>query len=1007
MRKLLSLLFLVAFAHLALAQGTSFRFDHYTIKDGLSQSQAFWLFQDSHGFLWIGTQDGLNRFDGHTFKVYKNNPFDSTTLTHNWVWTVEEDVDGNLWVGTFQGLCKYLRNEDRFVQYYHNSEDPHSISGNRPNYILRDKKNRLWISSWNSGLNLYDPKTNRFQRFQYDEDDKHSLSDNAVRTLYCDHRGTIWVGTWNGGLNKVIENEKGIHFQRFNEKSEYGTDGGKRITSISEDHDRNLWIGSYGDGIVKLDASRTMFARLPGFEANDVNKIVTDATGNTWVGTNSGLRIYHHNSDRVEFLQHNPRVESGISSNVIYAIMQDRSGIVWIAGNGLDKYDPRKNLFETYRHNPDDAQSLGQNVVWSFCEDDEGYVWVGTESGPLNVFDPVLKNFRHVNVHDNSGNLGENIHQIVQRNDDLWLGSFKMGLIRYNRKTGKSDFFLNKHPSVLGKVALISEVILDNDDGTLWIGTNENGLIHYFPDSDSVVNYVYKKEDPTAIGSNFLNTIMKDSHGYLWIGFWGGGMSRFDKKSGVFTNYNYDRKNKNGLSDQVVVSIRQQNDSIYWICTNSGLNRLNLKTGKFKHFFEKDGLNNNVVYDILEDDEGNYWISSDHGLNKFYTLSYRFKNYTYEDGLQSNEFNTNAALKSSSGALYFGGVNGFNVFDPTRVEESNIPPKLIIESYTIHDKLFPAKNSIALDYHENYITFNFTAPEFTAPHKIKYSYMLEGFDNSWSDANVKREAVYTNLDPGHYTFRVRAGNPDGYWSDPGESIHIVITPPFWKTWWFRAMMIVVVGAIIYSLHRYRLAQTIKIERLRNKIASDLHDEVGSSLTRISIYSDLLQNGTANGEGTGYLKNINSLSREVVSTMSDIVWSIDNRSDTMGALIFRMKDLATELFQTKNIELDFKIDGINEKVTLDPAQKQNLYLIFKESINNIVKHAGASKVLVRISNHGNEFTMTIHDNGKGLNVNGNGKGNGLRNMQRRAEAIQGKFVLQNESGTLITLKRKSF
>jgi ligand-binding sensor domain-containing protein/signal transduction histidine kinase len=993
-------------AHWAASQAPDFRFDHYTIKDGLSQSQAFWLFEDSYGYLWIGTQDGLNRFDGNTFKVYKNNPFDSTTLTHNWVWTIEEDERGDLWIGTFQGLCKYLRKEDRFVQYYHNSNDPNSISGNRPNYILRDKKNRLWISSWNSGLNLYDPKTDRFQRFQYEEDNVRSLSDNAVRTLFCDHRGTIWVGTWNGGLNKMIETEGGIRFQRYNEQKEFGTDGGKRITSISEDQDRNLWIGSYGDGIVKLDPSRTLFARVPGFAANDVNKIMTDVEGNTWVGTNSGIRIFHHNAGEVEFLQHNPRDQSGISSNVIYAITQDRSGIVWVAGNGLDKYDPRKNLFETYRNNPDDPQSLGQNVVWSFCEDNEGYIWIGTESGPLNVFDPIKKKFRRVTVHDHKGNIAENIHQIVQRKDEMWLGSFKSGLIRYHRKTGKATFFLNNHNSILGKIALVSEVLLD-DDGTLWIGTNENGLIHYDPERDSVFNYLYKKDDANAIGSNFLNTIMKDSHGYLWIGFWGGGMSRLDKKTGKFTNYTYDRKNKNGLSDQVVVSIRQQNDSIYWICTNSGLNRLNLNTGQFKHFFEKDGLNNNVVYDILEDHEGNYWISSDHGLNKFYTLSYRFKNYTYEDGLQSDEFNTNAALKSSAGELYFGGVNGFNIFDPAKIVENTKSPKLIIESYTIHDKTFPTQKSIALDYHENYISFSFTAPEFTSPHKIKYSYMLEGFDNSWSEASVKREAVYTNLDPGNYTFRVRAGNPDGYWSDPGESISFTIAPPFWKTMWFRLMVVLTVGAVVYCLHRYRLAQSIKIERLRNKIASDLHDEVGSSLTRISIYSDLLQNGAANGEGSGYLKNINSLSREVVSTMSDIVWSIDNRSDTMGALIFRMKDLATDLFQTKNIDLDFKISGVNEKITLDPAQKQNLYLIFKESINNIVKHADATKVTVRITNQGNEFMMTIHDNGKGVTVNGNSKGNGLRNMQRRAEAIDGRFLIENNSGTIITLKRKSF
>jgi ligand-binding sensor domain-containing protein/two-component sensor histidine kinase len=988
------------------AAQSDFRFDHYTIKDGLSQSQPFALFQDSYGYLWIGTQDGLNRFDGNSFKVYKNDPFDSTSLTHNWVWTVHEDDHGDIWVGTFQGLCKYVRKEDRFIQYYHNPQDPKSISGNRPNFILKDPKGRLWISSWGNGLNLYDPETDSFRRFQFNADDKSSLSDNAVRTLFCDSDGVTWVGTWNGGLNKIIEDDKGISFLRYNAREEFGSDGGKRITSIAEDSEKNLWIASYGTGLLKLDRTRRLFVRVPDFQENDINKIISDSKGNMWIGTNSGLRFFDARTGEFLYYQHDPADPGSISSNTIYAITEDRTGIVWIAGNGLDKYDPRKSFFATYRNKANDPTSLSQNVVWAFCEDDQGYIWVGTESGPLNVFNPERKIFRHINVHDDRGNVAENIHQIVFHRDVLWLGSFKSGLVRYEKKTGKAKFFLNNHPSILGKVALISEVLMD-DDETLWIGTNENGLIHYDPKTDSVKNFLYRPDNPETIGSNFLNTLYKDSSGNIWIGFWGGGMSMYDKATRKFVNYRYDRKNKEGLSDQVVVSIRQQNDSIYWICTNSGLNRLNTNTGRFKHFFEKDGLTNNVVYDMLEDSEGNYWISSDRGLNKFYTLSVRFKNFTEEDGLQSNEFNANAAMKSSSGDLYFGGVNGFNVFNPDRMRENTTPPLLVIESFTVHDKTFTPTSSISLSHHQNYISFTYGALEFSSPGKIKYAYFLEGFDKAWNEVGNRREAQYTNLDPGTYTFRVKAANPDGHWTVPGASINIVIHPPFWNTWWFRTLVIALIGGVVYLLHRYRLAQSLKVERLRNKIASDLHDEVGSSLTRISIYSDLLQAESMREENKGYLRNINDLSREVVSTMSDIVWSIDNRSDTMGALIMRMKDLATEVLQAKNIELDFKVSAIHDDTTLDPAQKQNLYLIFKESINNIVKHSGSTKVAVGIGNEGVEFIMTIKDNGKGFRHNGQAKGNGLRNMQRRATAIGGTFQIKNESGTAITFKRKIF
>lgn len=1006
LKNLFPLIVLLLFTLHAKAQ-PDFRFNHFTIKDGLSQSQAFTLFQDSYGYLWIGTQDGLNRFDGNAFKVYKNDPFDSTTLTHNWVWTVQEDERGDIWVGTFQGLCRYIRKEDRFVQYYHNPKDSTSISGNRPNYILKDRKGRLWISSWGGGLNLYDPDTDSFKQFRFNPDDNSSISDNAVRTLFCDSDGAIWVGTWNGGLNKVIEDKKGISFLRYNSKAEFGSDGGKRITTIAEDSEKNLWIGSYGAGLLTLDRSRRLFSRIPGFSENDINKIIRDSQGNMWVGTNSGLRVYDSQTESFRYYQHDPADPGSISSNTIYAITEDRSGIVWIAGNGLDQFDPRKSFFETYRNNPNDPTSLGQNMVWSFCEDDEGFIWVGTESGPLNVFDPASKTFKRINVHDDRGNIAENIHQIACKQGVLWLGSFKSGLIRYEKRTGKTKFFLNNHPSILGKVALISEVLMD-DDETLWIGTNENGLIHYNPKNDSVTNYVYRPNDPESIGSNFLNSLYKDSKGNIWIGFWGGGMSMLNKRTGKFVNYRYDRKNKDGLSDQVVVSICQQNDSIFWICTNSGLNRLNVNTGHFKHFFEKDGLTNNVVYDMLQDSRGNYWISSDRGLNKFYTLSVRFKNFTDEDGLQSNEFNANAAMKSSTGDLYFGGVNGFNVFNPDNMRENTTPPLLVIESYKVHDKIFTtAAPVINLNHDENYLSFSYSALEFSSPGKIRYAYMLEGFDNEWNEVGGKREAQYTNLDPGHYVFRVKAANPDGHWTVPGEAINIVIYPPFWNTWWFTTLVIALIGAMVYMLHRYRLAQSLKVERLRNKIASDLHDEVGSSLTRISIYSDLLQNETMREENKGYLKNINVLSREVVSTMSDIVWSIDNRSDTMGAIILRMKDLATEVLQAKNIELDFKVNNVPDHTTLDPAQKQNLYLIFKESINNIVKHAGATQVMVSLNNEGGEFSMIIKDNGKGFKHNGQAKGNGLRNMQRRAQAIGGTFQARNEAGTTITFQRKAF
>jgi ligand-binding sensor domain-containing protein/two-component sensor histidine kinase len=983
---------------------SQYRFDHLTLKDGLSQSQAYCFLQDSYGYTWIGTQDGLNRFDGYEFKVYKNNPFDSTTLTHNWIWSIEEDRNHDLWIGTFQGLCKYIRSEDRFLQFYHNKKDPTSISGNRANFILRDKQDRLWISCWGNGLNLYNAENNTFTRFLYDSADERSISSNAVRALHRDHEGNIWVGTWNAGLNRVIEDETGIHFRRYQKDGETGFDAGNKITSITEDADGRLWIGSWETGLILFDPRRSSFNQLPGFSSNGVNKVVRDSQGQIWIGTNSGLHIADPSTGNIKHFFQDPTDPSGISSNTIYGLYEDRSGSMWVSGNGIDLYDPEKNVFKTFNHKNNSPNSLSQNLVWSFCEDEEGKIWIGTEAGPLNVFNPTTEQFLHITVKDGFGNIAQNIRAIAYKDGVFWLATYGSGLVRYEKKTGKANFFLGQHPSILGKSGIVNDVRI-GQDGTLWIGLHENGLVHFNPVTDELERFLFDPENPKSIGSNFINTVTEDNHGNVWVGFWGGGMAMFDKNIKEFTNYRYDRKNPKGLSDQVVISIHPEDDSIVWACTHTGLNRLNKQTGTFTHYFEKDGLPNNVVYEMLKDDEGNYWISTNKGLSKFNPVTKKFKNYTMDDGLQSDEFNSNSSLRSSTGDFYFGGISGFNLFRPEHFKADTIPPTLVINSVKVFNQEYPLQKEIVLDYYENYISFQYAAIEFSSPEKIRYSFRLEGSDRDWVDAGDRRQANYTNLGPGNYTFRVRATNSDGYVNE-GKSIYITINPPFWKTWWFVLTSAIICASIIYSIHRYRLAQSLKVERLRNKIASDLHDEVGSSLTRISIYSELVQTGTEATQSKNYLKSISEMSREIVSTMSDIVWSIDNRNDSTGALILRMKDFATEVFQAKNIEMSFVVEGVDENRTLDPALKQNIYLIFKESVNNIVKHANAQHVSISLINRGNEFSMKIHDDGTGFPNDGNQKGNGLRNMHRRAQAIGAIFSITTNSGTTIAVTRKS-
>jgi ligand-binding sensor domain-containing protein/signal transduction histidine kinase len=982
----------------------SFRFDHFAIKDGLSQSQAFSIFQDSYGYIWFGTQDGLNRFDGNTFLVSKNNPFDSTTLTHNWVWSVQEDDHADIWVGTYQGLCKYVRSQNKFIQYHHRPGDSTSVIGNRTNYIIKDKKGRLWISCWGSGLSLYDEQTNSFRSFKNNPHDSTSLSDNYIRTMFCDAHGNIWVGTWNGGLNKIVEETNGFKFERYNGTG-YAHPAVNRITSITEDKKGILWICSHEAGLIVFNPSSKIFSQVKGPVKKDVNKVIIDVHNNVWIATSSGLYHYDYASGEYTRLQHDPSNPTSISGNSIFSLLEDNDGLVWVGGNGIDIYDPRKMAFATYQNRKGDHTSLSENLIWSFCEDEEQNIWIGTEAQQVDVFNPKTKSFRHVSIRDAKGNVATHIYNMVYDDGVFWLASNKSGLIRYEKKTGKAYFFLEDHRSILGKVSLVNEVFL-NEDKTLWIATYEHGLIHFDPRTEKATQYLHERNNPSSIGVNSVKSLHKDNRGNLWVTYNGAGLGKLDRITNKFTNYEYDRKNADGLSDQLVGSIEQQNDSIFWLCTHAGLNRLNVNTGKFTHFFEKDGLANNTIYEMLKDKGGNYWISSNGGISKFNPDTYTFKNYTKDAGLQSNEFNSNAALKSSTGEFYFGGVNGFNVFRPEDVKEDTTAPPLLIQGYSIFDESFLPDDNLDLQYFQNYISFSFSALEFSSPQKVKYTYKLEGFDDDWISPTNERQAHYTNLDPGKYTFHVKAANPDGYWTEPGASMSLIIRPPFWKTWWFITLAVAATGSLIYLVHRYQLEQSLKVERLRNKIASDLHDEVGSSLSRISIYSDLLQNDKETPERKNYLTGIGELSREVVSTMSDIVWSIDNRHDTLGSLVIRMKDFATEILQVRNIELEFSTQGIDEQTILDPALKQNIYLIFKESIHNIVKHARAGNVSVKLVNEKGEFKMIIKDDGCGFTQNGKQNGNGLRNMKRRARTVGGEFEIQNRDGTVLILRRKA-
>jgi ligand-binding sensor domain-containing protein/signal transduction histidine kinase len=991
----------------ALRAQTPLSFEHLSLRHGLSQSVPNDIHQDKEGFLWIATQDGLNRYDGYTFKVFKNSSDDTTTLSHSWIWKVFEDHQRNLWVATWNGLNRYDRKNNRFIRY--DKDSGGSVANTRTNLVYEDSNAQLWVGTWGNGLHRYDRLRDTFEAVSLPE--KSSSSAQFIRILYQDSQGRLWVGTFGSGLllfdaegNKLIQSGPlGIHDER--------------ITAITEDPEGNLWLGTYEKGLVRWHPDKGIESKLeqPVLNDHQITALLTDNEGAVWVGTREGgINLYSHNN--FTYWNHQASDETSIAGSHIFSLFQDRSGIVWVGSNGLSKFDKRRKKFLHITHQQNVPTTLSNRVVRTLFEDSQGRLWVGMEGGGLNLLDAdyrVIRAYRH-DPTDRTTISNNDVRAITEHPDgSLWIGTLGGGINRFYPSTGKFIRYSARSDFPAGALS-VQHVLLDKDE-VLWMGTIRDGLFWYDTRSDRFIKPELTVADTVNISSGYINRIDQDKQGNVWISGWGGGLSQLKPGSDSLVRYLHDLKRTVSLANDIVYCTYQDSKDRLWVGTAGGLNLLvngkknsyNSFDEHFRLYSEKHGLSNNVVYGILEDASGKLWLSTNYGLSCFDPELEEFKNYHEDDGLQGEEFNANAFFRSADERLIFGGINGLNIFKPDELYiNPNIPP-VVITAMNIFEKPIGAfqNSTVHLKHHQNFISFEFVALDFMAPQRNQFAYRLDGLQEEWVMAGQRRYASYTDLKPGTYTFRVRASNNDGVWNEEGAAITFSIASPFWQTWWFSALSALVFLSVMYGIYRYRLDQRLQVERLRTKIASDLHDEVGSSLTRISIYADLLNNGVDENDKKSYLGSVRDISREVVSTMSDIVWSIDNRSDKLGDLVLRMKDFASQILSPKNIEFEFVTGVLDERLKLSPPMKQNVYLIYKEALHNIVKHAGAHKVKIRIENAAAGFMLSIADDGKGFNKDKSSKGNGLRSMQKRAADISASLLIANQNGTSVVLQRR--
>lgn len=833
MRKIFKIIVVLLFIEIVnlLAQSGQLVFEHISLEQGLSQSTVLTILQDKEGYLWLGTQEGLNKYDGYSFMVYTNDPKDPTSISDNWITTIYEDREGNLWAGTNAGgLNKFDRTHNQFIHYRHEENNPYSLSNDRILSIFEGRKGTLWVGTDGGGLNRLDKTNDQFESYQFEAEDIISSNKNNVTAILEDRAGNLWWGTDGGGLIRL--NWETGDYKIFKPNADDpNTISSDRISCIQQDRHGNLWIGTNGGGLNKFDTRSERFkhyqAKLEDpFSLSDdhIYTILEDASGRLWIGTDGGLNQYIPHKDHFLVIKNDPINPTSLSNDMIRAIYEDRGGILWVGtySGALNKFDSKKAAFKNYGQNPANPNSLSDKNVWSIFEDRSGRLWIGTNDG-LNKLDRKTGIFTHF-YHDpgNPSSISQNVIRVVyqDRSGGMWIGTDGGGLNKYNEEKNSFEAYTSnpKKSNTLSDNNI--RCIFDDSNGILWVGT-VNGLNQFDRETKTFKRYMNDPNDPNSISGNHIRFIYEDARGAIWVGTFGG-LSLFVQTKDQFISFRHNPDNPQSLSNDRVLCALEDRLNRFWLGTyGGGLDLLDRKEFIFTHYTVEDGLPNDAIYGILEDKEGNLWLSTNKGLSKFNPDSRNFKNYDVNDGLQSNEFNGNAYHKGQDGELFFGGINGFTAFYPENVRDNTHIPPIVLTAFKKYDKDVKLDKDLSviqqlnLSYKDDFFSFEFAALDFTNPEKNQYAYKLEGFDKEWIQSGNRRYANYTNLDGGTYIFRVKGSNNNGVWNTDGASVKIVITPPFWQTWWFRIGVVLYVIMLGYVIIKYRMksinAQKRKLE----------------------------------------------------------------------------------------------------------------------------------------------------------------------------------------------------
>jgi ligand-binding sensor domain-containing protein/signal transduction histidine kinase len=989
-----------------ISAGQRIQFNNLTTNDGLSSSNILCIQQDKNGFVWIGTYDGLNRYDSKEFKIYKHETNNPNSLPDNLIRSLFIDSENNMYVGTNTGISKYNINTDKFLNYCGDTTSCLFNFSFQANDVEIDKEGKLWIAT-NIGLVLFDEGNNEYELFTHNNENKGSLSNSHCTSVHADKQGQIWVSTQSGlhvfdDKNKTFRLiDKGINGENF---SAY------LFLKIVQDKYGTIWVNSE-DGLFRINLLNNE-EKLEHFSNDPENpKSISknmlasnwiDKENRLWIGAeNNGL--YRYDSENRNF----SHIRSG-SSNIkltdlsINAIFEDNAENMWLGTYGHGVLIVPKNsyaisLFENFNV---EGINYNNNLVNTFLEDKKGQIWIGTDGKGIFLLDKKTEQFKNYNTH-NSGLSNDYILSLIEdENQIIWMATWDGGLIRFNPRNKTFTSFTTQNSNIPDD-KIYSMALGKNNE--LWMGSHYGGLIHFNQNSNKFTSI---NELNANIGDNTVNVIKNDDVGNLFIGTTRG-LVKYDTSTKQLKKIVINNKNDNSILDAEINDIVIETDTSVWFGTLLGLGHLNPKSGKLIKYTTEDGLPGNTINGLIKDNTGNLWVSTTSGICRFDSSNGSFRVFTKDDGLQSNEFRPRSINIDKAGKLYFGGVNGFNIIDPEKITANKILPEVRITGMDIfHIPVTPTspdsplkKNitetkKVELKYNQSVLTFHFAVLDFTSPNKNQYAYKIDEIDNDWVYCGNSCEATYTNLDPGEYVFHVKGANNDGVWNELGASIIISVTPPWHKTWWFKSLLIftfaLIVLAIFYIrisvLKRQKLILEDKVERrtkelakiiaTKDKLFSIIAHDLRNPFNAILGFTDLLLDDYKDYDEKTLNKILINLKESGENAFTLLTNLLEWSGIQKGTIDFLpIETTASEVILKSIIEINSQckkkeitiIDETEGKYIPLFVDINMLLLVLRNLLTNAIKFSNSgTRVIIDILQGEGEFvTFRIEDQGVGI------------------------------------------